>query len=278
MSEPKVTIVIPTFNRAILLANAINSALSQSEKCNIIVVDHGSTDNTEDVVKRFGPRIEYVHLENDFGPIFSWVHGILSAKTEFVKILYDDDLLAPTFVSEALALMTSKVGFVASNASVMDLESGELIKDSLFSIFNKTGVFRCSGFRGVIVARLMISPSALLFRRKDLLDGLYLGSLPYSKVQHHGAGPDHYVKLLAMLRYQHFGIIERPLVSFGAHQGSITVQASKDEIQRGILRSVYDEVWIYYLQLKLLKVFRFAFNPISLFVRYSENFFIRIRR
>lgn len=278
MNKPNVTIVIPTFNRANLISKAINSALSQTEKCNVIVVDHGSTDNTKDVAKAFGSSIDYIRLENDLGPIFSWVHGALSAKTEFVKILFDDDVLAPTFVSEALALMTSNVGFVATNAGVMDLDSGELIKDSLFGIFNKTGVFRCSGPRGAVVSRLMISPSALLCRKQDLLDGLYLGSLPYAKFQHHGAGPDHYVKLLTMVRYKQYGMIERPLVSFGAHQGSITVQASEDEIQQGNLYSVYDEAWIFYLQLRFLKVFRFVFNAITSTARYLETLYIRTSR
>jgi len=278
MSEAKVTIVIPTFNRAILLANAINSALSQSEKCNIIVVDHGSTDNTEEVVKRFGSEIEYVRLENDLGPIFSWVHGIVSAKTEFVKLLFDDDVLAPTFVSEALSLMSSEVGFVASNASILNLDSGELVTDSLFGSFTETGVFRCSGVRAARISRQMISPSALLLRKKDMLDGLYLGSLPFSEFEHHGAGPDHYVKLLVMLRYRYFAIIEHPLVSFGTHQGSITAQASIDKIQETNLFSVYDEVWIFYNQLKFVRLFRFMLKPSRMAVRALESAVVKLSK
>ena len=278
MINPRVTIIIPTFNRANLVSRAIKSALCQVEKCNVIVVDHGSTDNTETVVKSFGPAIEYVRLENDFGPVFSWIHGALSAKTEFVKLLYDDDVLAPAFISEALSLMSNEVGFVASNASILDLDTGELVTDSLFGSFTETGVFKCAGVRGAKISRLMISPSALLLRKQDLLDGLYLGSLPFSEFEHHGAGPDHYVKLLVMLRYRYFAIIKRPLVSFGTHQGSITAQASTDEKQEKNLSSVYDEVWIFYNQLRFLKFFRFTFKPSRIAVRAIESFVVKLSK
>jgi len=278
LSKSRVTVVIPTFNRANRISDAINSALLQTEKCQVIVVDHGSTDGTHEVVKEFGARVEYIHLETDFGPIFSWVDGVMRAQTEFVKILFDDDVLSPTYLSEALPMMRNDVGFVASNARMVSLDSGEVINDSLFGAFPETGVFRTSGMRGERFARQMVSPSAILMRRKDLLDGLYLGLLPFSQFEHHGAGPDHYIKLLAMVKYKYFGIINQPLVTFGAHPESITMKASEDEKQRQNLESVYDEVWVFYQKLKLMKYLRFPFRLINRAVRALESLVFRARK
>ena len=48
--DKKVTIVIPTFNRADYVTKTIESALNQTVPCDIIVCDHGSSDNTPEVV------------------------------------------------------------------------------------------------------------------------------------------------------------------------------------------------------------------------------------
>jgi len=277
LTKPQVTVVIPTFNRADRISIAINSALSQTEKCNVIVVDHGSSDHTQEVVGKFGAQVEYIRLSDDLGPIFSWVDGVMRTQTEFVKILFDDDVLDPDFVAKALPMMGSKVGFVATNARLVNLDSGEVITDSLFGSFNKTGLFKSSGIKGARISRQMISPSALLLRRRDVVDGLYLGSLPFSQHEHHGAGPDHYVKLLVMLRYKYFGLINQSLVTFGAHEGSITVKASQDNERQQNLESVYDEVWIFYQQLRFLSFVAIPFKLLNRIVRKLESLVFRLR-
>src|SRR5690625_5379399 len=62
---PFFSIVIPTFNRGHMVADAIESALSQSfTDHEIIVVDDGSNDDTAQVVKRYGKQVQYHRLEN----------------------------------------------------------------------------------------------------------------------------------------------------------------------------------------------------------------------
>ena len=66
---PTVSVIIPTYNRAHLVGRAIRSVLNQTfQDFEIIVVDDGSTDNTEEVVKGFNdPRIRYIRHEENRG-------------------------------------------------------------------------------------------------------------------------------------------------------------------------------------------------------------------
>ena len=51
--EGEVSILIPTFNRGNLIERAIISSINQSYKCEIIVCDHGSTDNTKTICHKY---------------------------------------------------------------------------------------------------------------------------------------------------------------------------------------------------------------------------------
>ena len=72
----RVSIVIPTFNRARLLPRAIDSSLAQTEPSEVIVCDHGSSDDTPAVAAAYGARIRYVRREQDQGPIVCWRDGV----------------------------------------------------------------------------------------------------------------------------------------------------------------------------------------------------------
>mgnify|MGYP001064110202 CR=1 FL=1 len=62
---PKVSVIIPTYNHACYLPEAIESVLDQTYRdFEVIVVDDGSSDNTQEVVTRFGVQVIYIHQEN----------------------------------------------------------------------------------------------------------------------------------------------------------------------------------------------------------------------
>jgi glycosyltransferase involved in cell wall biosynthesis len=94
---PLLSVVIPTRNRAQLLCEAIESALSQRHgQVEVIVVDDGSTDNTADVVaERFGSRIQFLRHEERRGAGASRNAGIRVARGHLVAFLDDDDLWLP---------------------------------------------------------------------------------------------------------------------------------------------------------------------------------------
>jgi len=94
------SIIIPTFNRADIVSNAIKSILGQTyTNWELIVVDDGSTDNTEEVVNSFGDtRIKYFYKKNEERSI-ARNFGIDKATGEYISFLDDDDYYLPEFLS-----------------------------------------------------------------------------------------------------------------------------------------------------------------------------------
>jgi glycosyltransferase involved in cell wall biosynthesis len=94
MKNPLVSVLIPTFNRAYCVGNAIESALAQTyENIEIIVIDDGSTDETENIVARkfsSDKRVRYVRKTN--GGVSSARNcGIKTAKGDYIAFLDSDD-------------------------------------------------------------------------------------------------------------------------------------------------------------------------------------------
>lgn len=93
--NPKVSIVIPVYNGADYVNEAIDSALAQTyDNCEIIVVNDGSTDHTEEIVKSYGDKVRYFSKEN--GGVSSALNvGIEHMEGEYFQYLPHDDLLHP---------------------------------------------------------------------------------------------------------------------------------------------------------------------------------------
>ena len=88
----RVSIIIPTYNRAEFLTEALDSIMSQTYKdFELIVVDDGSSDNTKEVVKNFDGEIKYLYRKNQ-GVSAARNLGINEAKGDFLSFLDSDDL------------------------------------------------------------------------------------------------------------------------------------------------------------------------------------------
>lgn len=86
-----ISVIVPTYNRADYLPCAIDSILRQRySPCEIIIVDDGSTDNTEDVLATYGSKIRYIKKENG-GVCSARNAGIQAARHEWIAFLDSDD-------------------------------------------------------------------------------------------------------------------------------------------------------------------------------------------
>ena len=278
MTAPLVTILIPTFNRSTMLRRCIESVLAQTQACEVIVVDHGSSDDTPAVAASFGDRIRYLRRDADHGVHFCWLDGVINAKGEFIHLNFDDDYLEPTYVEKCMALMGPDVGLVFSKVSLRDEESGR-IDSELFGEFGETGVRSASTFMHKHV-RGLISPGATILRRKDILDALYVGKVPFARHEYRGVGPDWLMTAMTTLSYDKVGFVDEPLAVFSSHPGSITVSAMQDEVKKRALRQAYQESRRFYAMLWLAKRFRLdLMGDVALaFMRLKGNLASGLRR
>lgn len=109
MTNPFFSIIIPTYNRALLIERAIQSLLKQSfNDFEIIIVDDGSTDNTEDVIKEFNDlRLFYYKKKNEERNIAK-NFGLLKSKGKYIGFLDSDDFVYSNHLDTALKLIESE--------------------------------------------------------------------------------------------------------------------------------------------------------------------------
>ena len=93
----KVTIITPTYNRSEKLPETIESVLDQTyDRFEYIIVDDGSTDDTHEVIERFGDdRIEYIQLDTNYGANFARNIGIRASDSEYITFIDSDDKWRP---------------------------------------------------------------------------------------------------------------------------------------------------------------------------------------
>jgi glycosyltransferase involved in cell wall biosynthesis len=270
-----VSIIIPTFNRKLYLKKCIESCLSQTYKSEIIVSDHGSTDGTHILLSEFKNKIRYLRREENLGPHFSWLDGIINAEGEYVHLLYDDDYIKPTFIEKCINLFNEKVGFVFSSAENYSEKDKKVVNIFYNDLGIDEGTYKINKFKNYFLNSLL-TPSAAIFRKKDLIDSIYQGSLPLSKYHYKGVGPDKFASLLCLLRYKYFGYVKESLSVCVAHVGSITVSSQQDK-QKGMqLKKAYEEVNDYYYILKFNK--NFPIYKILKIIPALLKFIIKIKR
>ncbi len=104
VANGRVTVVLPTYNRADLLPRAIETALRQTaiDRCDIVVVDDGSTDRTPAVAAGYLGRVLYIRQHNRGLPV-ARNRAVCTRPNEFVAFLDDDDLWAPDKIERQLA-------------------------------------------------------------------------------------------------------------------------------------------------------------------------------
>jgi glycosyltransferase involved in cell wall biosynthesis len=94
------SVIIPAYNRARFIAEALKSVLEQSlPPYEVIVVDDGSTDNTAEVVQQYGPAVTYLRQENA-GAGAARNCGISHSSGEWVAFLDSDDTWLPLYLEK----------------------------------------------------------------------------------------------------------------------------------------------------------------------------------
>jgi glycosyltransferase involved in cell wall biosynthesis len=263
-----ISTVIPTFNRETFLRKAIQSCIDQTINHEIIVCNHGGTDQTDQMIKEFDGKIRYIKKAKDNGLHFCLLEGVMEAKGEYINLLFDDDWIEPNYLEECIKYFDdSKVGFTFSQANIYNDKTQKIEKIFYNDFLKKDGVYRVGKYEFFLLKQLF-SPTSFIIRKKDMIDAIYNGKLPFSKHDYKGVGPDRFMMLLCMLRYPKFGYINKPLVYFREHFNSITIDAHSDDNKNKLFEKARNEVDEYFYTLKYGKYFSFFQNKYFFKIRF----------
>ncbi len=149
----KFSIIVPTYNRAHLIVETLLSVKKQTyTNWELIIVDDGSTDNTEDILKEYlSEQIRYIRISNgERGRARNT--GISYASGDYVTFLDSDDQLYPEFLSSASAfLISNSLPEILSVAFEIRDDKGKLLSRHIYSdkLLNKrilhSNVMACIG-------------------------------------------------------------------------------------------------------------------------------------
>jgi len=102
---PEVSVIIPTYNSARYLVEAVDSVLAQTYKdFEILVIDDGSTDETESLMGNYGAAVRYIHQENE-GVSAARNRGIDDSLGRYVAFLDADDTWLPNKLERQMSAL-----------------------------------------------------------------------------------------------------------------------------------------------------------------------------
>lgn len=226
MTTPAVSIVIPTFNRALLVGKAIESVLAQTyQDFEVIVVDDGSTDNTAEELARFGDRICLIQQTNK-GVSAARNTGIRAARGKWIAFLDSDDQWIPSKLDRQLDCLRQVETGMCFTRCISG--AGEIIQDidNLTPIHKQPGVYYFENPHGLLWQKKWHPWIQSLIIEKSLLEkvGCFDESL-------HAAEDTRLIHRLALI--SGFAYIDEPLVIISRDlTGSLTYDAKPESARK----------------------------------------------
>lgn len=215
MKHPLVSIIIPTFNRAHLVGETLESIQKQTySHWECIVVDDGSTDATAAVVNAYvqtDARFCYVaRPRNVFkGANACRNYGFELSKGEYVNWFDDDDVMLPEFLASKVALFSEELQIVICNGFTVD----EKLNNPIALPFYETATL----FREYVLWRLKILTPGILFRKSFLTKKTL-----FSTTIKRGQETELFSRLFYEIKSNQYVITVKPLFLYRQHPESKT--------------------------------------------------------
>ncbi len=213
----KVSVIIPTYNSSKYINECIESALNQTIKpLEIIVVDDGSTDDTESILKEYigQNKITYIKKENG-GPASARNKGVSLANGDYIAFLDADDIWTKTKLEEQLIMAVTKNADIVHTGRFFISENKQQkkdtirIKDSLSYLIKNNYIVNSSVLiKKEIIKKYMFSELGDMFAVEDYFLWLNLKSLVYKFIH-----------------------IDKPLVGYRIHKNQISQDALGNTIK-----------------------------------------------
>ncbi len=177
-----VSIVIPTYNGSAYLAEALESAMSQTyQDVEILVCDDNSTDGTLAVAescRTLDGRIQIRRNRSNLGLVGNWNRSIRLAKGEWIKFLFQDDLLHHRCLETMMSHAGANSFIMCERNFIIEPDVSQLIQDfyenrvtTLETVFNKAAVIHPDAlskavFKQGLGVNFMGEPSSVLIKKK----------------------------------------------------------------------------------------------------------------
>lgn len=127
--QPLVSIIIPTFNRAHLIGETLDSVIAQTyQNWECIVVDDGSTDNTPEVMEEYikkDSRIQYHHRPPEHKPGGNGArnYGFKLSRGEYIQWFDDDDIMLPNFLEFKINRISDEIQLIITSGYEWDVKT-----------------------------------------------------------------------------------------------------------------------------------------------------------
>ena len=209
MSSPRISAIIPTFNRAHLLPRAVDSILSQTlPPHSVIIVDDGSTDSTEKLIKKNYPEIKYLKQDN-LGVSAARNAGITATSCEWLAFLDSDDEWLPEKLARQMEVLNLAPAMKICHSGEIWIRNGKRVNP--LKKHSKSGGWM---FKKALPI-CCISPSSAMIHRSVFDNvGLFEESLP--------ACEDYDLWLRVTSSYPVLYISEKLVVKHGGHQNQLS--------------------------------------------------------
>lgn len=120
---PEVSVIIPTYNSGRYVTEAVNSVLRQSfDDFEVIVIDDGSTDDTQSVMSRYGSPVRYIRQENS-GVSRARNRGIEESRGRYVAFLDADDTWLPNKLEKQITAIRNQQSYRACYSAFLVVDS-----------------------------------------------------------------------------------------------------------------------------------------------------------
>lgn len=207
---PKVSVIVPTHNRADLLKAAIQSVLDQTyADFELLVCDDASNDHTTDTVAGFSdPRIIYTRYEKNSGVVELRNNAVDSSRGAYIAFLDDDDEWLPEKLEKQVNVLdrsSRETGAVFTGAIFLDTRLG---RERVVIPRHRGNIFKELLFNDFIVTSSLVVKKSC-FEKAGRFDHEFKSASDF----------DMWIRISALFE---FDCIEEPLVRYRVHQNSIS--------------------------------------------------------
>lgn len=206
-----VSVIIPTYNRAQLLNNSVNSVLSQTH-CDfeLLIIDDCSTDNTSEVLEGIkDERVRVIKNPSNRGIAAVRNIGIMNSRGRYIAFLDDDDEWLPDKLEKQLNMIENSpagLGCVYTGCMIIDMETNDVYQTSIPQ-------YRNNVLTQLLMKNFITTSTTMI--KKTCFDkaGLFDEEIPY------GEDYDMWIRIAGDFEFDY---IKEPLVKYRIHKNSIS--------------------------------------------------------